>query len=251
MSKAFFISDVHLGAEDEAKENRKRKLLAKFFDMVSVDGDKLFILGDFFNFWFDYKGVVFSAYFDVLCKLRELSLSGVEIHFFGGNHDWWASKTGFLSDYLGMIIHSRAEEVIIDGRRFFVGHGDGMVNCDWAYKFLLKPVIRNAVSIALFKIFPAQWAMSLARLVSPAEKLYKRSPKEAVFVREYEEFAGKKIKEGFDFVILGHLHIPIEKNLFSGKYINTGDFYRNFTYAVFDGRDAKLMRFEEVGDDEK
>ncbi|MCD6123931.1 hypothetical protein J7J62_02015, partial [bacterium] len=102
-----------------------------------------------------------------------------------------------------------------------------------------------------FKIFPAQWAMSLARLVSPAEKLYRRSPKEAVFVREYEEFAGKKIKEGFDFVILGHLHIPVEKNLFSGKYINTGDFYRNFTYAVFDGRDAKLMRFEEVRDDEK
>ncbi|RKZ32068.1 UDP-2,3-diacylglucosamine diphosphatase, partial [bacterium] len=103
---SFFISDAHLGAESPDKENYKRKKLDQFFKIVKEHrASNIFILGDFFDFWFDYKNVIYSEYFDVLCQLRELFLNGVKIHFFGGNHDWWMSSSGFFANQLNANIY--------------------------------------------------------------------------------------------------------------------------------------------------
>ena len=129
MGMSYFISDAHLGAESQEKERAKREKLLSFLDYIS-SAENLFILGDFFDFWFDYKTVIFREYFDVLCKLAELVQKGVKVHFFGGNHDWWAFEGSILSE-IGIDVHRRPAEIIIDGKRFFMGHGDGIAPSDW------------------------------------------------------------------------------------------------------------------------
>ncbi len=243
MALSYFISDVHLGAESRQREEAKREKLVRL--LTSLDSaDNLFILGDFFDFWFDYGSVLFREYFDILCVLRSLSRSGVKMHFFGGNHDWWAFDGGILAREIGAKIYRRPAEILIESKRFFLAHGDGIARSDWGYRNLLAPVLRNPVSIALFRLVPPPVAWMVAKLVSSSSKLYTQK-RNLRFEAEYEEFARAKIAGGVDFVIFGHLHIPILKQIDGGVYANCGDFFQNFTYIVFDGEKLHLRRFEE------
>ena len=242
MKKAFFISDAHIGAESPQRERSKAEKLNKFFDIVKSDGKILFILGDFFDFWFDYKKIIFSEHFPVLKELADVSGAGIEIHIFGGNHDWWMQQNGFLGREIGATIHRKPTTMNILDKKFFLAHGDGIAPSDWGYRNLLCPILRNPVSVFLFGLLPAEWGFSLAKLVSSSSKLYTEK-RNLRFEREYEDFARKMIEErGIDYVIMGHLHLPLEKNFNKGKYVNIGDFYKNFTYATFDGKDIKIER---------
>jgi UDP-2,3-diacylglucosamine hydrolase len=248
MSKSFFLSDVHLAGEKPEKEIIKEKKLLEFLEMVRHEGSKLFILGDFFDFWFDYKTVIFSKYFKILNKLRELIEHGVEIHFFGGNHDWWVSQNGFLAKEIGMIIHPEPEFINIDSNKFFIAHGDGLAKSDWGYRSILRPILRSNFFMTLFSIFPAEWAFSIATMISSGSKLYTEN-RDLDFENEYKEYAEKMIDKGADYVIIGHLHIIMDEYLDAGRYINIGDFYKLFTYGEYHNNTFSIKRFV-TGDNE-
>ena len=241
MGMSYFISDAHLGAESQEKERAKREKLLSFLD-YTTSAENLFILGDFFDFWFDYKTVIFREYFDILCKLAELVQKGVKVHFFGGNHDWWAFEGGILSEIGVKVYHSPAE-IVVDGKKFFMGHGDGIAPSDWGYRNFLAPLLRNRVSVFLFRLVPPPMAWWISRAVSFTSKLYTQK-RNLRLEEEYREFAARKIAENFDFVVFGHLHIPILEKIGGGVYANSGDFFQNFTYLVFDGQNLELKRWE-------
>ena len=243
MSKIFFISDAHLGAESQQKELDKRNKLYKFFDIVATEGEKLFILGDFFDFWFDFKKVIFSEYFDILCELKKLSDNGIEIHFFGGNHDWWMFENGFLAKFLDAEIHPYPILIEEKGKKLFLGHGDGIAPSDWGYRNILRPILRNKFSISLFRLVPAGCGRLLSKLVSSTSKLYTEE-RDLHFEQEYEDYAREKLADGADFVIFGHLHLPIIKEFPEGRYVNSGDFYKHFTYLVLDDEKLEMKTIE-------
>ncbi|MCD6595883.1 UDP-2,3-diacylglucosamine diphosphatase [bacterium] len=241
MGKSFFISDVHLGAESSEKEIDKRAKLIRFLELISDENaQNLFILGDFFDFWFDYKKIIFREYFDILCQLKKLAQNGVQIHFFGGNHDWWMFENGFFARELDAKIYYEPTIIEINSKIFLLGHGDGIAPSDWGYRNLLAPILRNPVSIFLFRLIPAEYARSISRIVSSKSKLYTQE-RNLHFETEYEEFARTKIADGIDYVIFGHLHLPTLKKIDSGIYANSGDFYQNFTYIVFDNETLELL----------
>jgi len=243
MGKIFFISDAHLGVESLSKETAKLEKLHKFFKIAATESDTLIILGDFFDFWFDYKTVCLTEYFEILCELRNLNSSGVEILFFGGNHDWWASEKGILGKDIGMKIYKEPTILEFYNKKFFLGHGDGIAQSDWGYRVFLRPILRNRISTFLFRLLPAEWARSIAKIVSSANKLYikKVTPE---FEKEYKDFAKNTISDGIEFVILGHIHKP-QINIFSdGVYAHTGDFFEHFSYLVFDGANLELKTID-------
>ncbi len=251
MGLAFFISDAHIGAEDEDRRERKNRMLAKFFEKVYREGEVLFIVGDFFDFWFDYKAVLFTEHFEALCWLHRLAQRGVELHVFGGNHDWWFRDDGFFAQKLSAKIYREPSVVELFGRRFLIGHGDGLARSDWSYRLLLRPLLRNRLLVSLFRLVPAEWARALARLVSAgsrtcAEKYDLKRKRNERFEPEYEEFARRALAEDVDFVVLGHLHIPVVKEFEGGVYVNLGDFFENFTYGRYDGDTGRfeLLRIE-------
>ncbi len=232
-----------MGIESRIRERTKLEKLHKFFKIVAAKGEKLIILGDFFDFWFDYKTVCLTEYFEILCELKNVSSAGVEILFFGGNHDWWASEKGILGRDIDMKIYKKPAILEFYGKQFFLGHGDGIAGSDWGYRNILRPILRNRISIFLFRLIPAEWARSIAKMVSSANKLYinEVTPE---FEKEYEDFAKNKISEGIDFVILGHIHKP-QINVFSdGVYAHTGDFFEHFSYLVFDSANLELKTID-------
>lgn len=243
MGKVFFISDAHIGAESPERERMKQDKLSQFFNIVAEEAVALYILGDFFDFWFDYRKTIFCEHFDALCALTAIADKGIDIHIFGGNHDWWIGKKGYLSKRLSARTYDKPTLCEIMEKKLFIGHGDGIAPSDWGYRNILCPILRNPVSIWLFGLLPAEWGLALAKMASSSSRLYneKRNFK---LEREYEEFAHKKLQDGADYVIFGHLHLPIMKEYDCGTYVNIGDFFRNFSYAVFDGEKISLRQIE-------
>ena len=244
MKKVFFISDAHIGAESSEQERIKTEKLFRFFDIVASEGSAVYILGDFFDFWFDYRKVIPSKYFKILCKLASLADAGVEIHIFGGNHDWWMKKNGFFARNFGIKIHPKPMRTKIFGKRFFLAHGDGIAPSDWGYRDILCPILRNPLSVWLFGLLPAEWGLALAKLVSSSSKLYTEK-RNLRFEQEYENFAQKIIADGVDYVVMGHLHIVVNAKLNGGIYANIGDFFKNFSYAEFDGEKFEIKTIEQ------
>lgn len=238
MLKSYFISDAHIGAECEEKEAAKREKLLKFFELVEKDGKLLFILGDFFDFWFEYSTVVHKKYFEILCRLKNISDKSIEVNFLCGNHDLWAGKS--FEEITGAKVHNKILERDICGKKFFLSHGDGIAKCDWGYRLFLKPLLKCPVLISLFRLIHPDLAWKISRIISSSSRLYneKRNLK---FEDEYKEFAKKLLSQKFDFVVLGHIHTPQKIEFDSGTYILLGDFFKNFTYGVFDGSSFSIL----------
>jgi len=243
MRKIFFISDAHIGAGDIQQENLKLDKLKKFADIAIAEGETLFILGDFFDFWFEYKRTVFIRNFDALCILKKIADAGVQMHFFGGNHDWWMKKKGFFHNELNAKVYRKPATIEIRGKKFFLAHSDGIAPSDWGYRNILKPILRNPLSVWLFRLLPSAIAWRLANFVSSGSRLYTKK-RNLRFEKECEEFAQKKIQEGFDFVILAHTHFAVVHQFDNGIYMNIGEFFEQFNYAEFDGNNLILKRIE-------
>lgn len=236
--KTYFFSDAHLGLgtreEDRAKEDR----IISFLSEVRKDADQLFILGDLFDFWFEYKTVVPKGYFRLFAKLADLTAHRVTITYLAGNHDFWMKR--YFTDELGIeIVHDPVER-IIGGKRFYLHHGDGLVKDDAGYR-LLKRILRNKFNIWLFSLLHPDVTGALARWSS-------RTSRQHTSGRKYEqtdmdEFAQQKIGEGYDFVIMGHNHQSRAQKFGRGLYVNLGDWISENTYAVFDGKRLELKQW--------
>lgn len=243
----YFLSDFHLGAPNyEASLEREKKIIC-FFNHIKAEAKEIFIVGDMFDFWYEYRRVVPKGYVRLLGKLAELTDDGIAIHFFVGNHDMWMKD--YIQKELNIPVYFEPKEFILHNKKFLIGHGDGLGPGDHGYK-LIKKVFRNPICQWLFGILPPAIGIGLANYFS-------RKSREAIadteqkFLGEENEWLitySKKIleKKHYDFFIFGHRHLPINFSLpDNSRYINLGDWIRHFTYAVFDGNDVQLKKFEE------
>lgn len=244
MKHLYFLSDAHLSMKVDKREETKRRKLMDFLDFIESDEDAgaLYLLGDIFDFWFQWRHVIPQYWFPILHRLRQLVDAGVRVHFITGNHDFYPGS--YLEKEIGIRCFDESHQFEIDGRRFFVAHGDGLAKTDRGYR-LMKRIIRNKVSIFLFKTFiHPDLGMAIARWTSDSSRKMVKIEKHS-WSEEYHQFARKKFEEGFDYVVLGHIHFPLEKQEKDGKtYVNCGDWMNYFTYARYDGHQLTLNYWE-------
>jgi len=241
MEKIFFISDVHLGMETDA-ENEKESALLEFLDAIAKPGNRLFILGDLFEFWFEYNFVIPRRHFHILAKLDEIARRGVRIDYIIGNHDFWIDH--FFEETLNITVHQHPLQTDIDGKRFFIAHGDGMAKSDRGYR-LLKRILRNRFNIFLYRMIHPDLGFRLALFFS---RLSRGQNNDNRFAEEYVSAAREQFQKGFDFVIFGHTHHPYQLREDHRLYINTGDWITHFSYAVFENGELNLMYWKEMSE---
>lgn len=227
----YIFSDAHLGADTDEIEALKQEKLAALFDLVKADGDRLVILGDLFDFWFEYKHAIPKDHHRVLCMLDSLIRHGVQVDYVSGNHDFWMGD--FFSKEMGITLYRDSLNLEYGGKRLHLIHGDGLAKADGGYRFL-KCILRNRFNIWLYRKLTPDWAIPLAKAVSGSSRSY-TAQRDPDFVADYENYAKEKLALGYDIVAIGHLHIPTIKQFDTGTYINTGDFIKHFTYAKVEG----------------
>jgi len=229
----YIFSDAHLGSSSVSEETTKQENILRLFDVVKSDGDRLIILGDLFDFWFEYKHAIPKEHHRILMGLHQLIEDGITVDYISGNHDFWMGD--FFETQIGINVHRDHFDMEYEGQRLHLIHGDGLAPGDGGYR-LLKRILRNRLNIWLYRKLPVDWAIPLAKWVSGSSRSY-TARRDHVFAADYEAYASSKLNTGFDVVAIGHLHIPVLKESDSGTYINTGDFIHHFTYArLADGR---------------
>ena len=249
-NKIYFLSDFHLGAPDRESSLEREKLLVKFLDEIKKDAAEIFLVGDMFDFWYEYKQVVPKGYTRLLGKLAELSDAGISMHFFVGNHDMWMRD--YFQKELNIPVYYEPKVFERNGKKLFVGHGDGLGPGDHGYK-RLKKIFRNPVCKWLFGIFPPVLGMGLANYLSRSSRS-QGAEKTKTFHGEENEwlitFCKEKLTiEKFDFFVFGHRHLPIDFRLKGdARYINLGDWMNYFTYAVLDGDNMQLKSYKGMDD---
>ena len=243
--KVYFASDNHLGAPTiEASRPREKKLVA-WLDSIKSDAAAIFLLGDLFDFWFEYKTVVPKGFVRTLGKLAEIADSGIPIYYFVGNHDLWMK--GYFEDELGIPVFHKPKEFIIHKSEFFIGHGDGLGPGDKGYK-RLKKVFRSRFFNWLFQWGHPDIGIPIAQYFSVKNKLIS-GDEDAKFLGEDNEwlvqYSKRKLEEKHrDYFVFGHRHLPLEIQLNdSSRYINLGDWIQYFTYGVFDGVNFHLKKY--------
>jgi len=230
----YFFSDAHLGSDNQACEEKKVANVLRFLDVVAADGVKLYILGDLFDFWFEYKHAIPKLHARVIFRLASLVQAGIPIHYITGNHDFWLGD--FLSKEIGISLHKDHMEAVEDGLRMFLIHGDGLSPADWKYRVFVRFPLRNRLAIRLYRLLPVDWAIPLAKAVSSHSRS-RTAGREPKFLNDYEDFARKKLAEGYNAVVIGHIHYPAYRQFDNGIYLNTGDFFEHFSYGkLTDGR---------------
>jgi UDP-2,3-diacylglucosamine hydrolase len=240
--KIYFLSDFHLGAPDAESSRVREKKVVDFLSSVQHDAYAIFLLGDLFDFWYEYRRVVPRGFVRVLGKLAEITDKGIPIHFFVGNHDMWMKD--YFQKELNIPVYFHPRDFEINGHAFHIGHGDGLGPGDHGYK-TLKKVFRNPVCQWLFGILPPSMGMGLADYFSRKSRAATGSVEETFLGEENEwliTYSKDVLKEkNIEFFVFGHRHLPVDFRLTSkSRYINLGDWIRYDTYAVFDGNDMKL-----------
>ena len=244
--KIYFASDNHLGAPTpEASKEREAKFV-RWLDTIKADAGAIFLLGDLFDFWFEYRTVVPKGFVRTLGKLAELRDSGIAIYFFVGNHDLWMDD--YCEKELNIPVFHRPQEGESCGKRFLIGHGDGLGPGGKGYK-RMKKVFTNPFCKWLFRWLHPDIGVRLAQYLSVKNKMIS-GDEDVHFLGEDKEWLVQYCKRKletthYDYFLFGHRHLPMTIDL-GGKvtYINTGDWIHYYTYAVFDGKETKLMHFE-------
>lgn len=243
--KIYFLSDFHLGAPNHTASLEREMLIVRFLDEIKNNAAEIFLVGDMFDFWYEYRKVVPKGYTRLLGKLAELTDAGIPIHFFVGNHDMWMKD--YFPEELNIPIYFEPKQFERNGKKFFIGHGDGLGPGDHGYK-RLKKIFRNPACKWLFGVFPPFFGMGLANYLSRRSRAQTGATEE-VFLGEDKEwlilFCKNELKkEHFDYFVFGHRHLAIDFALSqNSRYINLGDWINYFTYAVFDGEILELKSY--------
>jgi UDP-2,3-diacylglucosamine hydrolase len=243
--KIYFASDNHLGApSSELSRPREQKFVA-WLDAIKQDAAAIFLLGDLFDFWFEYSTVVPKGFTRTLGKLAEISDSGIPIYYFVGNHDLWMH--GYFEDELNIPVHHEPKEFTFNNKIFFIGHGDGLGPYDKGYK-RMKKVFTNPIFKWLFRWLHPDLGVKIAQYMSVKNKLIS-GEHDAKFLGEDKEwlvqYSKKKLEEKHrDYFVFGHRHLPMEIKLNDqSEYINLGDWIQYYTYGVFDGEQFELKTY--------
>lgn len=239
----YFASDLHLGEPTyEASRAREKKFLT-WLDSIKSDAKALFLVGDTFDFWFEYNTVVPKGYIRFLSKIIELQDNGTDVYIFTGNHDIWIFD--YLEKELGVKVYRKQLELTANGKQIFIAHGDGLGPKDYKFK-MLKKVFTNPFCIWLFKWLHPDIGIKIANLWSRRSRTGhsedKRIPIEDEWLVAYSK--RKLESKHYDFFLYGHRHLPSEYMLSeTSKYINLGDWIVNDTYAIFDGENLDLKKY--------
>jgi len=248
--KIYFASDFHLGIPDHDSSLMREKKLVRWLDQIRPDAEAIYLMGDIFDFWFEYKQVVPKGYVRLLGKLAELTDSGIPIHIFRGNHDVWAFD--YLNKEVGLQIHRDAEVVEHQGKTLFLAHGDGLGPGDTSYKFL-KKVFAFKPNQFLFNWFHPDLGTAMGLFFSHRSRLSniakqklekKKLPLEKEMLYQYT-LRKVKMMPQVNYFIYGHRHIPIQTKINNNaKMIILGDWIAHFTYGVLHNGNFELRVFE-------
>lgn len=244
--KIYFLSDFHLGTPDRLTSLQREKYIIQFLESISQRAAEIFIVGDLFDFWYEYRTVVPKGYVRILGKLATLTDAGIPIQFFVGNHDMWMKS--YFEKELNIPVYYEPKVFIRNGKKFLIGHGDGLGPGDQGYK-MLKKIFRNKCCQWLFGILPPAAGVGMANYFSRKSRVATGQSDDHFLGEEGEWLIGysKSIleKEHFDYLIFGHRHLPIDFQFPNGsRYINLGDWINYFTYAEFDGTQLRLQSYD-------
>lgn len=240
--KIYFSSDNHLGAPNLEESLVREKKFVSWLDTIKKDAEAIFLVGDIFDFWFEYNEVVPKGFTRTLGKLAEISDAGIPIHYFAGNHDMWL--VDYFQKELNLTVHNKPKIFTINDKKFFVGHGDGLGPGDKSFK-IMKKIFKNPFFNWCFRCVHPDLGIKLGKYLSNKNRL-KSSLEDLKFNGNENEWLTKYCKEKlknehYDYFIFGHRHIPLEIELTpNSTYINLGDWITHFSYAVFDGHQVLL-----------
>lgn len=241
MGKIYFASDFHLMPNTQERERK----IVRWLDSIKADAEAIYLVGDVFDFWFEYNSVVPKGYVRFFGKLAELRDLNIPIYFFTGNHDMWMFR--YFEDELDIPIYREPIIRTIKGRQFFIGHGDGLGPGDYAYK-RLKKVFNNPICQWLFGKLHPDYGVRLASFASQSSRKHKGETDYTTKEKEWlYAYAVKKSKEiEVDYFVFGHRHIPMNLQLPNGKtrYVNTGEWFNKCSYLVVDEAAVTLQFFE-------
>ncbi len=245
--KIYFISDVHLGAP-ALKNNSERELLfARWLDEIKTDVEELYLMGDIFDFWYEYKKVVPRGFTRILGRIADLTDKGIPVYFFPGNHDLWVFD--YLPTELGVEVHHQEIIKTIKGKKFFLAHGDGLDEEDKGY-IRLKKIFTNKTMRWVFSRLHPNFAFFIAHRWSKSSRLTKMIPEKDFLVKNegMYKFAGNFLRnEYIDYFILGHRHQMVNEAMTEKtRFILLGDWINNFSYGVFDGEKFELKKYKEA-----
>ena len=244
--KIYFASDQHFGAPSPTKSKERELVFIQWLGTIKKDATEIFLLGDLFDFWFEYKTVVPRGFIRVLGKLAELKDAGIKIHFFVGNHDLWMHD--YFEKELDIPVYHYPKKFTFNHKSFLIGHGDGLGPGDKSFK-LMKRIFKNPFSKWLYRWLHPDIGMRLAqylslknRYISGEEDMaFLGEEKEDLIIYCKEEYS----KEKYDFFLFGHRHLPMEIDFENhSKYINTGDWITYNSYAIFDGENLTLHSYK-------
>lgn len=246
--KTFFASDFHLGVDARLSSREREQQICRWLDAVAPEAEAIYLVGDLFDFWFEYKTVVPKGFNRFLGKLAELRDAGIPVTAFTGNHDLW--MFGYFEQEFGIPVHRRPITREIHGKTFLIGHGDGLGPGDLGYK-RMKKVFVHPFSQWLFGWLHPDFGARLALFFSQKSRSA-TPPEERAWLGEDREwllqYCRRKIEQGIepDYFIFGHRHLPIDWLLDNGRsrYINLGEWMFHSSYAVFDGETLSVQFFE-------
>lgn len=240
--KIYFASDFHLGVPDQEKSRERERTLVKWLDQIAKDASEVYLVGDLFDFWYEYETVVPKGFVRFQAKLAELCDNGIQVHIFTGNHDMWMFR--YFEKELGVKMHRKPITKEWNSKKFFIGHGDGLGPGDHGYKFI-KKVFSSPLSIWLFKWMHPDIGVKLANFWSgrsrkanlASDEVYKGDDNEWLL-----QFCRSTLQtEHFDYFIFGHRHLVLDRVVGeNSRYINLGAWFKDPHYAVWNGEELIL-----------
>ncbi len=245
-TKLYFASDFHLGVPSHESSLVREKKVCNWLDKVKEDAAAIYLVGDIFDFWYEYRYTVPKGMVRLLGKIAEISDAGVPVHFFVGNHDLWMKD--YFTEELGVTVHHTPIEFVYGEKRFYVGHGDGLGPGDRKYK-ILRRIFASKTCQWLFSRLHPNLAFYIARLSSRRSRVITGDSDEKFLGNENEWlflYCQELLKSNpVDYFVFGHRHLPLDLQVGDNtRYINLGDWIKYFTYAVFDGSGLELKKFE-------
>ncbi len=241
-NRIYFLSDLHLKLDRKPETEISKKKFLDFLETAGKDAKEIIMAGDIFDFWYEWAFVIPSFHFDIFHKMRNLIDNGVKITYIAGNHDFRPGN--YLRKEVGINCVDNDYTFEFEGKKFFISHGDGLAASDGGYR-ILRSILRSPVSNLLFRtLIPPDLGILVAGLTSKSSRKYRHVDR-SKWKDEYFDFAVKKFGEGYDFVVLGHLHLPEIRSDKKGTYLNAGDWINYFSYGLYNNGKLTLERFDE------
>jgi UDP-2,3-diacylglucosamine hydrolase len=241
--KIYFASDFHLGVPTKEKSLEREKRIVEWMNEIKKDAAELYLMGDMFDFWFEYRKAIPKGFTRLLGKIAEFCDAGIPVYLFTGNHDMWMFD--YLQDELGVTIYRKPVTKEFNGKKFFLAHGDGLGPGDYSYKFL-KKVFANSFLQWMFARIHPNTGIGIANFWSKRSRI--SSGDKDVWKGEDDEYLVHFVKdtlkkEHYDYFIFGHRHLPLQLPIGNALYVNLGEWVNYSSYAVFDGEKLELKHF--------